>query len=120
LAAAGDKQYRIEAAEVRLKVGATATAKLVIKAAAGLHFNREYPAKFTVAPTAFAKSTKDKLSSKTGEVQVEGNDGVVSVPLQGLAAGAGTVEITGSFSVCSDEQCYMLRDEKLSLKVVVQ
>lgn len=120
MAAAGEKQYRVEAAEARLKSGATGTFKLVIKAANGLHFNAEYPAKFAVTPTAFVKSTKDKLSSKGGEVKVEGNDGVVSVPLQGLAAGSGNVEIVGSFSVCSAEQCYMLRDEKLSLKVVVE
>lgn len=118
-AAGGDKQYRVEVAEARLKVGATADFKLTIKPGAGLHFNAEYPAKFVVAAAAFAKSTKDKLSTKGGEVKIEGNDGVVTVPLQGLAAGSGNLEITGSFSVCSSEQCYMLRDEKLAIKVTV-
>ncbi|MSQ82180.1 MAG: hypothetical protein EXR77_04575 [Myxococcales bacterium] len=118
--AAGDKQYRIEAAQVRLKVGAAAAARMVIKPGPGLHFNAEYPAKFTVAAAAFAKAAKEKLTSKDGDVKVDGETGVVTVPLQGLAAGAGALVITGSFSVCNDEQCYILRDEKLTLQVTVQ
>ncbi len=116
----GDKQYRAEATEVRVKAGASAIGRVVIKPSAGLHFNAEYPAKFAVTAAAFAKCTKDKLTLKGGDVKIEGNDGVLSVPLQALAAGAGALEIVGSFSVCSNEQCYMLRDEKLTLQVAVQ
>ncbi len=119
-APAGEKQYAALAPAVVIKVGATADAKLTIKAAKGLHFNQEYPAKFVVTAAAYAKCTKDKLAVKTGDVKFEGVDGVVTVPLQGLAAGAGKLEVVGSFSVCSDEQCYILRDEKLSLDVTVQ
>lgn len=119
-APAGEKQYAVEAPAVTLKVGATSDAKLTIKAGKGLHFNQEYPAKFAVTPAAFAKSTKEKLATKTGEVTFVGQDGLVTIPLQGLAVGAGKLEVVGSFSVCSDEQCYILRDEKLSLDVTVQ
>lgn len=119
-APAGDKQYRIEATEIRLKAGAAGSGRLVIKPAAGLHFNAEYPAKFTVAAAAFAKSTREKLTSKEGDVKIDGDLGVLTIPLQGLAAGAGALQITGSFSVCSNEQCYILRDEKLALQVTVQ
>ncbi|MBM4345117.1 MAG: hypothetical protein FJ100_17235 [Deltaproteobacteria bacterium] len=116
----GDKQYRAESSEVRIKAGATASARLIIKPAAGLHFNAEYPAKFAVTAAAYAKSTKDKLTSKDGDVKIDGDLGVLTIPLQGLAAGAGALQITGSFSVCSNEQCYILRDEKLALQVTVQ
>lgn len=119
-APAGEKQYTAVAPAVTIKVGATADAKLTIKAAKGLHFNQEYPAKFAVTAAAYAKCTKDKLAAKTGDVKFEGVDGVVTLPLQGLAAGAGKLEVIGSFSVCSEEQCYILRDEKLSLDVTVQ
>lgn len=117
---AGEKQYTAVAPAVTLKVGASADGKLTIKAAKGLHFNQEYPAKFVVTAAAYAKCSKEKLAAKTGDVKFEGNDGVVTVPLQGLAAGAGKLEVVGSFSVCSDEQCYILRDEKLTMDVVVQ
>lgn len=119
-AAPGEKQYRVEAAELRVKAGATGVGRVVIKPIAGLHFNPEYPAKFAVTAAAFAKCTKDKLTLKGGDVKIEGNDGILSVPLQAVAAGAGAIEIVGSFSVCSNEQCYMLRDEKLTLQVAVQ
>lgn len=119
-AAADGKQYQAATAPVTIKPGAAGTATLTIKPAKGLHFNHEYPAKFVVTPTAFAKPTKDKLTMKAGDVKIVGIDGVVTIPLQGLAAGAGNVEVVGSFSVCSDEQCYMLRDEKLALQVTVK
>ena len=118
-APSGEKQYSVVADAVTLKVGANGEFTLTIKPGAGLHFNAEYPAKFAVTAAAFAKSTKDKLSTKGGEVKIVGESGVVSVPLQGLAAGSGNLEIVGSFSVCSSEQCYMLRDEKLAMKVTV-
>lgn len=117
---AGEKTYTAETSAVTLKVGASADTKLTIRAAKGLHFNQEYPAKFVVTAAAYAKCTKDKLAAKTGEVKFEGNDGVVTIPLQGLAVGTGKLEVVGSFSVCSDEQCYILRDEKLAIDVAVQ
>ena len=114
------KQYTVVVAPVQLKVGATATVSLTIKPNKGLHFNEEFPAKFTVEATAFAKCPKDKLTAKTGEVKVAGGQGTVAIPLTGVAAGAGNIKVTGNFSVCSDEQCYMLRGEILTVPVTVQ
>ena len=119
-ALAQEKQYTVNAPAVTLKPGAQGSAVVTIKAGAGLHFNKEFPAKFTVEATAFAKSTKDALTAKAGDVKVTGNDGVVTIPLQALAAGAGNVTVTGNFSLCSAEQCYMLRGEKLTLAVAVK
>jgi len=119
-ATAPDKQYTVVVAALHLKVGATATASLTIKPNKGLHFNEEFPAKFTVEPAAFAKCPKDKLTAKTGEVKVVGGQGVVAIPLTGVVAGAGSVKVSGNFSVCSDEQCYMLRGEILTVPVTVQ
>ncbi len=119
-ALAADKQYTVHAPTVTLKQGGQGSASLTIKPGEGLHFNKEFPAKFTVEATPFAKSQKDVLTAKAGDVKVTGNDGVVTIPLQGLAAGSGPVTVTGNFSVCSAEQCYMLRGEKLTLQVAVK
>jgi hypothetical protein len=119
-ALAADKQYTVQAPTVTLKPGAQGTAALTIKPVAGMHFNKEFPAKFTVEATAFAKSPKAQLSMNAGDVKVAGNDGVVTIPLQGLAAGSGPVTVTGTFGICTAEQCYMLRGEKLTLQVAVK
>jgi hypothetical protein len=114
------KQYTVEVAAVELKAGATGTAKLTIKPAKGFKFNKEYPSKFTVAAAAFAKPAKEKLTAKEGDVKVAGTDGVVTIPLQGVAAGAGALSVTGNFSICNAEQCFMLRNEALQLQVSVK
>ncbi len=119
-ALAQEKQYSVHAPNVAIKSGGQATATVTIKAGAGFHFNKEFPAKFTVESTAFAKSSKEILTAKAGDVKVTGNDGIVTIPLQALAAGTGPVTVTGNFSICSAEQCYMLRGEKLTLQVAVK
>lgn len=114
------RQYTFEATAVQLKPGGTVVATVTIKPVKGMKFNKEFPAKFTVEAAAFAKSTKDKLTMKDGDVKVAGVDGVLSIPLTGVAAGAGTLKVVGNFSICNEEQCYMLRNEQLSLAVTVK
>ncbi len=119
-ALAEPKQYSVHAPTVTLKAGGTGAATLTIKADAGFHFNKDFPAKFTVEATAFAKSAKEALTTKAGDVKVAGNDGVITIPLQGLAAGTGPVTVTGNFGICNAETCFMLRGEKLTLQVAVK
>ncbi|MSP91441.1 MAG: hypothetical protein EXR79_06510 [Myxococcales bacterium] len=114
------KQYAVDAAHVDLKSGANGTATLTIKPTKGFKFNKEYPSKFTVAATPFARATKEKLTLKDGDVKISGTDGVVTIPLAGVAAGAGTIVVTGNFSICNAEQCFMLRNEALALQVTVK
>lgn len=119
--AGDDKQYSVHAPPVTLKAGAQGAAVLTIKPGPGLHFNDEYPAKFKVeAGSTVAKVRKDALSKTDGDVKTAGIDGVVTVPLQALAAGSGPVTIIGSFGLCNAQACFMLRNEKLTVQVTVK
>lgn len=113
------KKYSVVAEAVSLKVGKDGVASVRIKPAKGLKFNKDFPASFKVAATTHAKCSKDKLSAKSGDVKVDGKEGVINIPLKGLAKGSGPVEIKGRFSVCSAEQCYMLPSEKFTVAVKV-
>ncbi len=118
--AAGAKQYTIESAALIMKAGEKSKFSFTIKANTGLHFNKEFPAKFAMEATAFVKADKEKLSMKDGDIRVDGNNGVVTVPMVALSAGKGEVKLKGNFSLCTDEQCYMLRDEVVTLQVTVK
>ena len=119
-AMAADEHYTVAAAPLTLKVGGSGTLTLTIKPAPGLHFNQDYPAKFTVTANPNIKPAKDKFSSKTGDVKTAGHDGQFLVGLTGVKAGSTTVTVTGSFSVCSDEQCYMKQNQVLTANVDVK
>ncbi|MCO4760723.1 MAG: hypothetical protein KC502_04420 [Myxococcales bacterium] len=119
-AKASGKRYSVTVAPVTLKAGAKGTAKLTIQPAKGLKFNKDFPSKFIVTAAKYAKCDKPKLSKRGGDVKIDGKTGVVSIPLTGLAAGAGDLSVQASFSVCSDEQCYVLRGEMLKLPVTVK
>lgn len=114
------KRYSVEVAPVNLKVGGKASATLKVLPAKGLKFNKDFPSKFIVNAGKHAKCDKPKLSKRSGDVKIDGKTGVVNIPLTGLAAGSGALSIQASFSVCSDEQCYVLRGESLSLTVNVK
>jgi hypothetical protein len=114
------KQYSVQSAPLTLRTGANGVLTVTIKPNKGLHFNKEFPAKFTVEAHPNARSTKEKLTAKDGDVKVVGNDGIVTIPLTGVAAGQANLKVVGNFSVCSDEQCYMLRGEALSVAVTVK
>ena len=114
------KQYEVVATPIELKVGETGKAVFRIRAGMDLHFNEEFPAKFIFSAAAHARPTKDTFSKQDGDVKVENGVGVVSVSLTGRQAGTGPLSIIGHFSVCSDEQCFILRGEKLALNVTVK
>lgn len=114
----GGKQYAVVMKPVVMKVGDKQVAQIRIEPAKGLKFNAEFPTKFTVSGATPAKSEKDKLSSKEGDIKIDGKVGVIFVPVVATAAGKGSLSLAGRFSVCSDEQCYVLQ-ETLALAVTV-
>ncbi len=118
-APAGGKQYSVVVETVTLKSGEKKVASLRIEPVKGMKFNAEFPTKFTVAAAPFARSERDKLSLKDGDVKIEDKTGVVAIPVVATAAGRGNLVLTGRFSVCNDEQCFVL-SETLNLPVVVQ
>ena len=85
-----------------------------------MKFNKEFPSKFIVSGASYAACDKKKLTARSGDVKFEGKNGVVSVPLTAKAAGTGALNIIGHFSICNDEQCFVLRGEQLSLDVTVR
>ncbi len=114
------KQYQVVARPVTMKVGGKTVAKLIIEPAKGMKFNKEFPSKFIVTAGSHAACDKKKLSARSGDVKVDGKKGVVSVPLSAKAAGKGDLGIIGHFSICNDEQCFVLRGERLTLNVTVR
>ena len=113
-------RYGVVVAPVSLRSGATASVTMRIEPAKGLKFNKDFPSKFTVNPGRHAKCAKADLTKKGGDVVMDGEVGVVTIPLVGTAAGAGDLSVIGNFSVCNEEQCFVLRGESLSVSVTVK
>lgn len=116
----GGARYTVVARAVELKVGGKLTTELRIEPAEGLKYNKDFPSKFVVNAGRHAKCDKEDLTKRAGDVKMDGKVGVVSIPLSGIAAGTGSLSIMGNFSLCNDEQCFVLRGEQLSLQVTVK
>ena len=119
-AAPAGSRYTVETSPVTLTVGGKQTAVIRVQPEKGLKFNKDFPSKFVVTAAKHASRDKPALSKSGGDVKMDGKTGVVTIPLTGLAAGTGPLTIQASFSVCSDEQCYVLRGEMLTLPVTVK
>lgn len=113
-------RYAVVAAPVTMQNGAKASLTMRIEPAEGLKFNKDFPSKFTVNAGRHAKCTKADLTKRGGDVVMDGKVGVVTIPLVGTAAGAGDLSVIGNFSVCNEEQCFVLRGESLSISVTVK
>ena len=113
-------RYAVVAPAVNLRAGGKGTATLRIEPAKGLKFNKDFPSKFIVNAGRHAKCDKKHLTKRAGDVKMEGKVGVVTIPLSAVAAGSGDLNIIGNFSVCNDEQCFVLRGESLMLSVSVK
>ena len=113
-------RYSVVAAPVTIKTGAKASVTMRIEPAKGLKFNKDFPSKFTVNAGRHAKCDKADLTKRGGDVVMDGKVGVVTIPLVGTAAGTGDLSVIGNFSVCNDEQCFVLRGESLSISVTVK
>ena len=113
-------RYAVVVAPVTLQTGAKASLTMRIEPAKGLKFNKDFPSKFKVNAGRHAKCGKADLTKRGGDVVMDGKVGVVTIPLVGTAAGSGDLSVIGNFSVCNDEQCFVLRGESLSLSVTVK
>ncbi len=113
-------KYTVVARPVQMKVGSKATTKLRIEAVKGMKFNKDFPSKFIVIASRHAKCDKAKLTKRGGDIKMDGKAGVVTIPLSATAVGSGNLTIMANFSICNEEQCFILRGESLSLSVTVK
>jgi len=120
LAAPSTPKYTVKSQLVQMRVGVDTIATLRIVPNKGFKFNKDYPSKFIVVSAQHVKCNKCTLTKKSGDVKTVGKIGVVSIPLSAIVAGTSNIAITGSFSVCNNASCHILRGQRLSLPVIVR
>jgi hypothetical protein len=120
LAAPSIPKYTTKSQLVQMRAGVDTIATLRIVPNKGFKFNKDYPSKFIVASTQHVKCNKCTLTKKSGNVKTVDKVGVVSIPLSAIMAGLSNIAITGSFSVCNNTSCHILRGQRLSLPVIVR
>jgi len=101
-------EYTITASAAPLKVGGESIAVVTITTRGGFHWNKEYPAKATVANPNFTTVDvkKTEFKQSTGDfASVAPTIATVTIPLTGKAPGRETLKVETRFSVCSDKMC---------------
>jgi|GEM_PF-1877018 len=113
-------EYTIEATAAPVKVGSEGFAVVTIKIRGEYHWNKEYPAKATVANSGFSaidvKKTEFKQTS--GDFEAEETVATVKIPVTGKATGKETLKVDTRFSVCSDKVC-LIKKASADVTVVV-
>lgn len=116
-----DKQFTIEVTADAVKSGEKGTAKVVIKAAKGYHWNENYPAAFKISTTpASVKIERTDFDATAFQAGKSGPEAALEVPFAGASAGQGEVKAAASFSVCNDEACLVYRNEQVAFTVTVK
>jgi hypothetical protein len=111
------KYYDVAVAPGELAVSEKGTVLVSLTPGEGYKWNEEYPAKFAL--TAGAEVTLDKadFSFKKKEIQVTKKAAQLAVPMAVAKVGKQEIEFKGSFSVCNDTSCKIMRNEVFTVTV---
>lgn len=99
------------------KVGTAGAVQIVLDAKAPFKVNQEYPYSFSLNEAPGVKFASMKVSGDA--VKLEQKRATMSVPFTPSEAGARTISGTFKFSVCTDEQC-LIKKQELALAVIVE
>lgn len=99
------------------KVGTAGQVQIVLDAKAPFKVNQEYPYSFALKETPGLKYASMKVAQDA--VKLEPKRATMTVPFTPSEAGSRTVSGTFKFSVCTEEQC-LIKKEELALSVPVE
>lgn len=122
-AGAGKSQVSEDSYDLKLepsgtyKVGAASTVQVVLDAKAPFKVNQEYPYSFSLNEAPGVKFASMKVTGDA--VKLEQKRATMSVPFTPSEAGERTISGTFKFSVCTDEQC-LIKKQELALAVNVE
>ena len=99
------------------KVGTAGAVQIVLDAKEPFKVNQEYPYSFALNEAPGVKFASMKVTGDA--VKLEKKRATMSVPFTPSEAGARTISGTFKFSVCTDEQC-LIKKQELALAVSVE
>ncbi len=107
--------YEVSVAPDEVSVNEKGAVVVSLTPGSGYKWNDEYPAKFALtAPEGVAL---EKADFKAKEVEVSAKAARLTIPLTVAAAGEKKIEVKGSFSVCNDTSCKIMRNETFNFTV---
>lgn len=111
-------RYNVVSPGTSVNVGETQTVQFSIEPTGGLKINHDYPWKVTFEDT----DGVDIASPTVGGSKIELADEAATIPVQLRASKDGDHKLAarGSFSVCNDTKCYVMRDEAVEFKLAAQ
>jgi len=114
------KYYQVQVTPSEVTVGTEAKLVLSVAAVSGWKWNAEYPAKFKVSGPTAVRLGKSEFSTRAGDVEAGKTEARITIPATASSQGTFTLDVTGSFSVCNDTSCKIMRDEKVAVEVTVR
>lgn len=115
------KYYTMEVTPLTLAKGAAGVLRVVVKPKEGLHWNDEFPAKFSVAnaETDLVRFAKTEVKKGDPEIASGGGATTLSLPVAAKEAGEGTLDAILSFSLCTETTCHIFRGRDVRASVSV-
>lgn len=108
-------RYSVVSPKSAVEVGKTGTINFAVKPSGGLKINHDFPWKVT-----FEDAEGVEIASRTvggSKIELADDEATIPVQLRANTAGEHRLAATGSFSVCNDTKCYVMRDEKVEFEL---
>lgn len=114
-APAHQNRYAVESPSGKIPVGKKQKVELVIKPASGLKINDEFPWKLEVCDAQGVQLARKAFAKK--DIELAEKAATVPVFVEAGAEGPHKLQVAGDFSVCTDKECYVIRNEPLAFNL---
>ncbi|MCA9559149.1 MAG: hypothetical protein KC583_11385 [Myxococcales bacterium] len=115
---AANDAYTVRIVPGEAKAGAPAQSVIEVTPGPGYKVNLEFPVKLTFTPPEGVAA--EKKSFGKGDAEITEKALRFNVPFTPAAVGTVSLSGTADFSVCNDNTCKLIRDEKLAWEVAVK
>ncbi len=117
-APAAAQTYKIKITPGDAEAGKQATSVIEVTPMPGYKMNKDFPSKLAVAPADGVTLAKTAFENDDAQLTEE----ALRFEVPFTAAAAGKLDLAGSadFSVCNENACKLIRDEKLAWQIAVR
>lgn len=109
--------YSARVQESRLSTEPEQTLALIVRPGRGLKINEDFPWKFDFDAVEGLGMPATTLAGD--QIKLEEMQALIPVSLGEVTPGTYKVEATGNFSVCNDDRCDILRNERMEFEIEV-
>jgi hypothetical protein len=108
-------KYKLSVTPGQIPAGKTSRVELSVEASSGLKVNKEYPWRLSL--TAADRLSISETEFDKNSLRLKKDRAIAQTFIRARESGEHEIKMNADFSVCNEDRCYRISEDKLSLKL---